>query len=50
MGGSESPPREAAPPASEQPEPTGNVIYIKLVPTPTKNSTAPPYKPDTTSL
>jgi len=48
MGGEESQ-KESAPPPAEQPEPTGDVIYIELQPTPTKNSTPPPYKPNTTT-
>lgn len=51
MGDCESPPREAAPPQTsiEQSEPTGNEINTLFVEVPKKNSTPPPYKPDTTS-
>ncbi|OPY56722.1 MAG: hypothetical protein A4E55_01990 [Pelotomaculum sp. PtaU1.Bin035] len=38
MGGDE-PSKESVSPPSEQPEPTGDVIYIELQPTPTKDST-----------
>ncbi len=44
MCGEESAPHETTAPAV-QPEPTGDVIYIDLQPTPTKDSTPPPYKP-----
>ena len=50
MGGSESPPREAAAPlVPEQPEPVEGEIHIVLVEVPEKNSTTPSYKPDTKS-
>ena len=45
MGGSEPQSREATTQLSEQAELTGEVVYIELVKTPTKNSTPPPYKP-----
>lgn len=45
MGGSESTPSNLTPPPADLPEPTGEVIYIELQPTPTKDSTPPPYKP-----
>ncbi len=50
MGGSEPPPREATPPASEQLEPVDGEIHIVFVEVPEKNSTPPPYIPDTTPL
>jgi len=50
MGSSEPPTKEHIPPPSEQPEPTGDEIIIKLSETPTKDSTPLPYKPGTTSL
>lgn len=46
MGGSESVPSNPTLPPIDLPEPTG-VIYIELQPTPTKDSTPPPYKPNT---
>lgn len=46
MGGEESTPCNPTPPPSEQPEPTGDVIYIELQPPVTKDSTPPPYKPN----
>lgn len=46
MGGEEPPKDDTSSSTSEQPEPTGDVIYIELVPTPTKDSTPPPYKPN----
>jgi len=49
IGGSESPARDTTPPAVEQIEPTGDEIHIVFVEVPEKNSTPPPYKPDTTS-
>lgn len=49
MGGGESALSSTTPSPEEQPEPTGNVIYIELQPTPTKDSTPPPYKPNTTN-
>lgn len=49
MGSSESPPRETATPATEQLEPIDGKIYIVFVEVPEKNSTPPPYKPDTVS-
>jgi len=49
MGGSESPPSESIPTASEQLEPIDGEIHIVFVKVPEKNSTPPPYKPDTTS-
>jgi len=45
MGGEETPTEKIAPPHAELPEPTGDVIYIELQPTPTKDSTQPDYKP-----
>jgi hypothetical protein len=45
MGGEETPTEKIAPPQAELPEPTGEVIYIELQPTPTKNSTPPDYRP-----
>lgn len=48
IGESESQARSTTPP-SEQPEPTGGEIHIVLVEVPEKNSTPPPYKPDTMS-
>ena len=47
-GGESSTQRETTPPPAEQPERTGDVIYIEMMPTPTKDSTPPPYKPNTT--
>lgn len=49
MSGSESPPREATPPASDQLEPINGEIHIVFVEVPEKNSTPPSYKPETTS-
>ncbi|WP_101909616.1 hypothetical protein [Marasmitruncus massiliensis] len=46
MGGEECPSGELTSPPSEQPEPTGDVIYIELQPVPTKDSPLPPYKPN----
>jgi len=46
MGGEEYPSGEPTSPPSEQPEPTGDVIYIELQPPVTKDSTPPPYKPN----
>lgn len=48
MGG-EEPTRESTPPLSARPEPTGDVIYIELQPTPTKDSTPLPYKQNATN-
>lgn len=45
MGGDESELHETTAPPAEQPESTGDVIYIEFQPTPTKDSTPPPYKP-----
>lgn len=47
MGGEESVSCEtiSPPPANLPPKPTGDVIYIELQPTPTKDSIPPPYKP-----
>lgn len=49
MGGSESLPRDTTPPTTEQPEPIDGEIHIVFVEVPKKNSTPPPYKPDTMS-
>lgn len=46
MSGEEHSPSNTHPPSVEQPEPTGNVIYIELQPPVTKDSTPPPYKPN----
>lgn len=45
--GSDEPSKESVSPPSEQPGPTGDVIYIELQSTPTKDSTPPTYKPNT---
>ena len=47
MCGNESAPHETTAPPAEQPEPTGDVIYIEFQSTPTKDSTPPTYKPNT---
>lgn len=44
MGGDESAPCETTAPPAEQLDLTGDVIYIEFQPTPTKDSTPPPYK------
>lgn len=49
MGGSGSPPRDTTPPASGQLEPVDGEINKVFVEVPEKNSTPPPYKPDTVS-
>lgn len=49
MSGSESPSSVTIPPASRQLEPIEGEINIVFVEVPEKNSTPPPYKPDTTS-
>ncbi|WP_459998497.1 DUF6550 family protein [Paradesulfitobacterium aromaticivorans] len=49
MGGSEVPPRESTPPASGQLEPIDGEFHIVFVEVPEKNSTPPPYNPDTVS-
>lgn len=46
MGGDDSAPRETTAPPAEQPEATGDVIYIELQPPVAKDSTPPPYKPN----
>jgi len=46
MDGAEYPLSKPIPPPSEQPEMTGDVIYIELQPPVTKDSTPPPYKPN----
>lgn len=46
MGGDDSAPHETTPPPSEQPEPTGDVIYVELQPPVTKDSTPLAYKPN----
>lgn len=46
MGDEETPTEKMAPPQAELPEPTGEVIYNELQPTPTKDSTPPDYRPD----
>jgi len=46
MGDDESAPSNSTPPPSEQPEPTGDAIYIELQPPVTKDCTPPPYKPN----
>lgn len=48
MGGEEPQDSDASSPPTEQPESTGDEIHIVFVETPEKNSTPPPYKPDTT--
>ncbi len=45
MSGEETPTKKMAPPHAELPEPTGEVIYIELQPSVTKDSTPPDYKP-----
>lgn len=45
MGGDDSAPHETTLPP-EQPEPTGNVIYVELQPPVTKANTPPAYKPN----
>ena len=45
MGGDDSAPHGTTPP-SEQPEPTGDVIYVELQPPITKDSIPPAYKPN----
>ena len=47
--GEEPPAREPSSLPVDQPNPTGDEIHIVLVEVPEKNSTPPPYKPDTTS-
>lgn len=49
MGGEEPQDSNTSPPLTEQPKSTGDEIHIVFVETPEKNSTPPPYKPDTTS-
>jgi hypothetical protein len=49
MGDGESPPRETTTPATEQLEPIDGKIHIVFVEVSEKNSTPPPYKPDTVS-
>lgn len=46
MGGAESAPSNSPSPPAEQPEPTGEVIYVPLQPPVTKDSTPPAYKPN----
>lgn len=46
MGGEECPSSTPTSPLTEQPELTGDVIYVPLQPPVTKNSTPPPYKPN----
>lgn len=46
MGSEESTPHDTTAPPSEQPVPTGDVIYIELQPPVTKDSTPPLYKPN----
>ena len=48
MGGEEPQDSDASSPPTEQPESTSDEIHIVFVETPEKNSTPPPYKPDTT--
>jgi len=46
MDGSESgAEQQFSSPPTDLPEPTGEVIYIEFVPTPTKDSTPPPLNP-----
>lgn len=49
MGGEEPQDSNTSPSPTEQPESTGNEIHIVFVETQEKNSTPPPYKPDTAS-
>jgi hypothetical protein len=49
MGDEEPTTKKSTPPTSEQPEPRSDEIHIMFVEVPEKNSTPPPYKPDTTS-
>ncbi|MDA8228078.1 MAG: hypothetical protein M0T74_10355 [Desulfitobacterium hafniense] len=49
MGGEEPQDSNTSSPPTEQPESTGDEIHIVFVETPEKNSTPPPYKPDTKS-
>lgn len=46
MGGAESAPGNTLPPPSAEPEPTGDEIYVPILPPVTKDSTPPPYKPN----
>lgn len=46
MGGDESAPSNASPPAYAEPEITGDVIYAPIQPPVTKDSTPPAYKPN----
>lgn len=46
MGGDDFAPHDTTPPPSEQPGPTGDIIYVELQPPVTKNSTPPAYKPN----
>lgn len=46
MGGDECPSGETTTSPTEQPEPTGDVIYFELQPPVTKDSTPPAYKPN----
>ncbi len=50
MGDEKHPPSETTPPALGQMEPVDGEIHIVFVEVPEKNSTPPPYKPDTTPL
>lgn len=49
MGDGESPPKQTIPQSTEQPETSGDEIHIVFVEVPEKDTTPPPYKPDTTS-
>jgi len=46
MGGGESAPSSTSPTAYAEPEITGDVIYVPLQPSVTKDSTPPAYKPN----
>lgn len=46
MGGDESAPHETTAPSYEQPELTGDEIYVPIQPPVTKDSTPPAYKPN----
>lgn len=46
MGGDDCPSSKPSSPPAEQPEITGDVIYVPLQPPVTKNSTPPAYKPN----
>lgn len=49
MGGGETPPKKTTPLATEQAEPIDGEIHIVFVDVPEKNTTPPPYKPETVS-